>query len=105
MPSHKGGPKDDIGNYRPLGLTTVFSKVVERCVAKQMTKYMKERKIWYPRQFGFRPAHRCESLLLKYNDIIFKAKQKKMHTIAVMVDIRKAFDVIRHDILIEKLKE
>ena len=39
-----------------------------------------------------------------YNDIFFKAKPKKMHTIAVMVDIRKAFDVIRHDILIEKLK-
>ena len=104
LPAHKNGPKDDVGNYRPLGLTTVFSKILERCVAKQMTKYMKQHKIWYPMQFGFRENHKCESLLLKYNDILFKAKQNKMHTVAVMVDCRKAFDVIRHDILIEKLK-
>ena len=102
LPIYKSGPKDDFGNYRPIGLTSVFGKVIEKLTAKQLTAYMDEHKIWYPNQFGFRSKHSTQDMLLKYYDTIYRAKQKKMHAVSIMVDVRKAFDCIPHKILIAK---
>ena len=102
LPLYKSGPKDDFGNYRPIGLTSVFSKIVEQLAKKQLTAYMDKHKIWYPNQYGFRRKHSTQDLLLKYCDTLFKAKQNRMHAVSIMVDVRKAFDCIPHKILIEK---
>jgi len=37
MPIHKDGPADDVSNYRPIALTSVFSKIVERVVASEIS--------------------------------------------------------------------
>jgi len=40
MPIHKGGSADDVSNYRPIALTSVFSKIMERVVASKISSYM-----------------------------------------------------------------
>ena len=99
---YKSGPKDEFGNYRPIGLTSVFSRVVEQLAAKQIKHYLDLHQIWYPNQYGFRNGHNTQDMLLKYNERLFEAKQNGMHAVSLFIDVRKAFDCMSHSILVEK---
>ena len=49
----KGNPKS-IVNYRPISLLSVFSKIIEKILAKKITTFLKENKILSKGQYGFR---------------------------------------------------
>ena len=55
-------------------------------------------------QYGFRTNHNTELALLSLVDRIYRVINDKLHVILLSVDLRKAFDVIRHEILLDKLK-
>ena len=54
--SHKKGPTNDVNNYRPIPLLSVFSKL-EKLIVVRLTTYLKLYEIIYPNQFGFRPGY------------------------------------------------
>ena len=41
-PIHKGGPKSDPSNYRPISVLPVISKIVEKHVTKHLFAYLKK---------------------------------------------------------------
>ena len=43
----------DVANYRPISLTSSFSKVFERVIKKQMLGYLLENRLISSHQFGF----------------------------------------------------
>jgi hypothetical protein len=45
MSIHKGGQADDVSNYRPIALTCVFSKIMERVVASEISGYMLQHRL------------------------------------------------------------
>ena len=47
------GPKD-VRSYRPVALTNILCKIVERIINKRHVWNLKREKIIYDRQFGFR---------------------------------------------------
>ena len=53
MPIHKSGPADDVSNYRPIALTCVFSKIMERVVASEISGYMLKHGLISKQQHGF----------------------------------------------------
>ena len=55
-------------------------------------------------QFGSRPFHSCETLLLSLTDEWLEAIDKGQLTGLLLVDFRKAFDLVNHDILLGKLQ-
>ena len=55
-------------------------------------------------QSGFRPHHSTESLLIKMTDDGLEAMDQCLYTSAIFLDLRKAFDVVNHDVLIAKLQ-
>ena len=105
IPIHKGGQKDDCGNYRPVSLVPCLSKVIETAIVLQVTQHLETNQLFYANQFGFRRFHRTESMLLKFQQAIFQAKKLRKHCISVQIDCRKAFDKIRHDILLTKIEK
>ena len=60
IPIYKAGPKSDMGNYRPISILPVVSKVIERTVHTQLIKYMTDNSLLYKHQFGFRPRMSTE---------------------------------------------
>ena len=104
VPIHKGKNRNECVNFRNVSLLSTFSKILERVIAKQVNNYLEKNKILYDMQFGFRRFHRCESLLMKLNDTIFRAKKANKHCVAVMLDISKAFDCVHHQTLLDKLE-
>ena len=47
VPIYKGGvkPKDDVGSYRPVSLTSVLCKVIEKLISIRIMKYVDEQGI------------------------------------------------------------
>ena len=56
---------DDVRNYRPISNLTFLSKVIERIVASQLTRYLQENKLLPDHQSAYRQGHSAETALLK----------------------------------------
>ena len=68
VPVYKGGvkPKDDVGSYRPVSLTSILCKVLEKLISFRIIKYADEHDILSDNQFGFRNGRNCEQMLVNF---------------------------------------
>ena len=103
-PLHKSGPHEDINNYRPISILPVLSKVLERHVSDSLTKYLNENELLHRTQSGFRTNHSCETALNFMTDSWLNAIDQGEMIGVVLVDFKKAFELVDHDILLTKLK-
>lgn len=49
---HKGGPMDNINNYRPISVLPIFSKLLEYLIKKRLTKFLDSTGVIADHQFG-----------------------------------------------------
>ena len=101
---HKGGDRDDMTNYLPISILPVISKVVERAVHEQLTKYLGENKILSKIQFGYRKGRSTELATLFLTDEISKEIDNGKMVGALFIDLSKAFDTLSRSILISKMR-
>ena len=90
-------------NYRPISLTSVFCKLLERVVQKKMLGYLLANGSISPHQHGFLAKHStCTQLLETVNDWSLAVRNR--HVIDVVYfDFCKAFDSVSHTKLAQKL--
>ena len=71
-----------------------------------MCGFIEKNKILFDLQFGFRKNHNTTQPLIHFLDKIYNASNKDNpeYTIAVFIDLKKAFDTTSHTIHIDKLK-
>ena len=62
-PIFKKGLKCDPGNYRPISITSVISKVMESIVRHEIVTHLVNQKILSDEQHGFVPGRDCKSLV------------------------------------------
>ena len=99
--------KDDIFdplNYRPISITTPFSKSLEKCQYKQITAHPESRGILTPLQFGFRSKDSAQDAILYFIETIQHEIEIRNIVNAVLLDLSKAFDSLSHQILLKKLQ-
>ena len=102
--NHQGGTRSDPSNYRPISVLRVISKIIEKHITKHLFAYLNKYDIVHKSQSGFRKNHSCNTALLSLLDKWLKNIDKGEITGAVFFDLRKAFDVVDHEILLKKLK-
>ena len=103
FPIHKGGPSEDPSNYRPISILPIVSKVIEKHVTKHLFAYLNKYKLLHEAQSGFRNHHSCQTALIKLiNDWLNHIDEGNIVG-AILFDIRKAFDVVDREILLQKL--
>ena len=103
-PLFKKGSKTDPQNYRPISLLPIVSKIIERVVHDQTNMFLKQNKILYKYQSGFRSNHSTNECLSYLNDKILKGFDEGLLTGMILIDLQKAFDTIDHGVLFEKMK-
>ncbi len=102
IPIFKKGNKQDRGYYRPISLLPTISKMMEKCIDNQIRSYMEKNEYWAPTQFGFRKHHETGHAVIKMISEIATAKEQRKETLAVFLDLKKAFDTVPHRRLIKK---
>lgn len=105
IPLYKNkGMIDNIGNYRPISMLSVFSKLFEKLIHKNLSEYFYDNDILTKSQYGFRAGHSTLHALINATDNLYKSIDKNMHTLGIFIDFSKAFDTINHKILCSKLE-
>ena len=102
-PLHKNGAKDD-KNYRPISVLPVVSKLLEKHVHDSLLAYFSSNSLLHSSQSGFQPNHSCETSLLQMINKWLDAINSSQMIGMVMIDFRKAFDLVDHTLLLKKLK-
>ena len=103
-PLFRTGNKEDVNNYRPISILPTLSKLIEKWVERQFSQYLNDFNLLHKSQSGFRPKHSTESALIWITDSWLKAINEGNMVGCVLVDFRKAFDLVDHKILLKKLK-
>lgn len=91
-----------LNNSRPISLLSNFGKLFERIIREKMDISVSHEYIpCY--QFGFKRNHSAVDALVKFhNDVILNLREQKC-TVAISLDIEKAFDKAFHKGIIYKL--
>ena len=98
LSTHKKKDKSDIENYRPISILPTLSKIYERCMYDQIYKYFDQ--ILSKYQCDFRRGCNTQHFLLEVVEKWKEALDKGGLGGAILTDLFKAFDCIKHDLLI-----
>ena len=91
-PIFKKGDKSDSLNYRPISLTCILCKLMERIIASNLTWHFNNNNILYDIQHGFHEKRSCETQLIQLVEDLGRQLTLGNQTDLVLLDFSKAFD-------------
>ena len=101
-PIYKALEKSLKKNYRPITVLSTISKILEKVMDEQTDQYIDNKLskfICGYRKGGYNPQLTLTHMIEKMK----KFRDKEGHAGAVLMDLSKAFDTIKHELLIAKL--
>jgi hypothetical protein len=102
-PVFKRGDAANVDNYRPISLTSVACKIMERVTSTDMLHYLREHNVISKHQHGFLSGRSTSTNLLEtLNDWTLAIKNKQSVVVAY-IDYSKAFDCVTREKLLIKL--
>uniref|UniRef100_A0A3B5QMN0 Reverse transcriptase domain-containing protein n=1 Tax=Xiphophorus maculatus TaxID=8083 RepID=A0A3B5QMN0_XIPMA len=106
LPFNKPG-KDPTcpNNYRPIVLTSHFSKWMEKIIVNRLGYYLEKNNLINGYQCGFRTGRSTMDALTRVSNEIEKALKMKELMIIVFFDIEKAYDSLWKEGLLIKMKQ
>ena len=104
FPLSKRFPPKSLSDTRPISHLCVVSKVLERIVYNQIMCFLTQNNLISDRQFGYRKGHSTQTALIELVDDIKLGIENGYITILILFDLTKAFDMVNHRILLQKLR-
>ena len=104
-PIHKNGDYLTPSNFRPISSLSYICKIFEKTMSKRLLSFCRKFSIISAKQFGFQPGISTSNALIELTECIYDSLNDLKHNFTVLVDIRKAFDCVNHNILTGKLEK
>ena len=102
-PIYRKGDPCIVKNYRPVSLTCTICKVMKRIVKDNLLHFALTNNIITYNQHGFIPQRSTFTQMLDCRHDWCKALDKGDKVDVVLIDFSKAFDVVLHSLLLNKL--
>ncbi|GBM88158.1 RNA-directed DNA polymerase from mobile element jockey [Araneus ventricosus] len=95
---HKDGKEaDKIKSYIPVALLPTIGKVLEQILLRRLNHTLKKENILHHNQFGFRDGRSIDDAIHQLVEKMQDAKNKKLHTMVICLDIQGAFDHLQYN--------
>ena len=93
----------DPGNWHPISILPLPSKLLERAVHFQISSYLDNSGLLSTHQHGFCRRKSTSTAILDLTRLLTNNYVIGNHTSCVFVDYKKAFETLDHEILLKKL--
>ena len=103
VPVFKSGDSANINNYRPISILSTVNKVFETLTFDRISSFLNSHNIISNNQYGFRAQRNTTQAIFTLVSDLLNTFNKKIYTIAIFIDLKKAFDSVNLDILLHKL--
>ena len=70
----------------------------------RLYKNLTKNNLLFEKQFGFRKGHSTEHALIELVNRIYNSFKENKYTLAVFIDLSKAFGTVNYNILLKKIK-
>ena len=94
-----------MGNYRPVSLLPLPSKIIEKIVHNKLSLFFEEHEILDSNQGGFRKGHSTIDTIAKLTNNIFEGINHRVLTTSCFIDMAKVFNTVNNEILCNKLSK
>ena len=102
IPVHKKGSRKTPGNYRPVSLLPICSKILEKVVCESLLRVCLP--ALPPSQHGFLPQRSCITNLACFLEHCWSSISEGKQTDAIYTDYSSAFTSVNHTLLLHKLR-
>ena len=105
IPIHKCANASEAQNYRPISLLPTIGKILEKILCDRITTFLDKCDLLNRNQFGFRQKRGTTDALVNFLEGIKEDWENGFKEVkAVFIDLKKAFDTIEQNLLLEKLE-
>ena len=102
-PIFKKGSKIEPSNYRPVSLTSIVCKTLEKIVRKAVIDHLNGHNLLSDSQYGFRNNRSCALQLLNVMEKWTDYVERHQSWDTIYLDLAKAFDKVAHKRLLKKV--
>ena len=102
---HKKGSRQEPGNYRPISLTSVVWKTMERLVKERLITHLEMNNLIGDSQHAFWNKRSCQTSLLNFYAQVIDTYETDINKAVdlVYLDFQKTFDKVPHERLMLKV--
>ena len=91
---HKSGTRSKAANYRPISLTSVPGKIMERLIRDQLVEHMTRNNFFSSEQHGFIKGKSCTTQLLEILEDLTEILDEGKDVDVIYLDLCKTFEKI-----------